>query len=63
MPKSDRLLGARYFIQATASLNGPAELIPWITLGEVTNTLGVVEFIDITNTNFTQRFYRAQEAP
>jgi chitobiase/beta-hexosaminidase-like protein/List-Bact-rpt repeat protein len=56
-------LGARYFIRATASLNGPAELIPWITLGEVTNTLGVVEFIDITNTNFTKRFYRAQEAP
>ena len=56
-------LGARYFIQATEALTSPPELISWTTLGTVTNTLGMVEFLDVTNTNFTQRFYRAEEAP
>ena len=50
-------------IQATETLTSPPELIEWTTLGTVTNTLGMVEFLDVTNTNFTQRFYRAEEAP
>jgi hypothetical protein len=56
-------LGARYSIQATTMLASPPSAIQWTTLGTVTNRLGLVEFLDGTNTNFTQRFYRAIEMP
>ncbi len=56
-------LGERYLIQTTRELASTPNVMLWTDLGALTNTLGMVEFLDTTNTNFTQRFYRAEEAP
>ena len=46
----------------SGAANGTNNLLT-TDLGTVTNTLGMVEFLAVTSTNFTQRFYRAKEAP
>ena len=59
-------IGARYAIQAATHLECEpviTRMTDWTTLGTVTNALGLVGFIDRSNTNFVQRFYRARQAP
>ncbi len=59
-------MGARYVIQAVTHFEGGSMMTntnDWMTLGTVTNVLGMVGFIDRSNTNHTQRFYRACQVP
>ena len=43
----------------TNSVQASADLTNWITLGDVTLTNGMGQFLDASATNFTRRFYRA----
>jgi hypothetical protein len=50
-------LGRDYTIQATTNL------LDWLSLAKITNSLGSVEFEDSSSTNLSFRFYRALSGP
>jgi hypothetical protein len=53
-------LGERYEIHAASNLRCPPELTQWVTLGTVTNSLGMAQFFDPYTPANMQRFYRAK---
>jgi len=46
---------------AVLELEASTNLVDWIPLATLTNTLGTVDFLDQTATSFNRRFYRARQ--